>query len=99
MASLETTLTEISSGFNPAKYEDGTNLLAGTEFRDDGVRTTDWYVPAASKATLKWEEKWSSLRSRFERLVDQCRPIECVLIQSRTPAHARDKVGRPPGLE
>ena len=56
--------------FNPYKYEDGTNVLAGTEFLEETLRTADWYFPAKSKGAPKWEEKWLTLRSRFVRLVD-----------------------------
>ena len=78
------------------KYEDGTNVLAGTEFLAETSRTTDWYFPAESTAPPRWEGKWGALRSRFERLVDQYRPLESVLVQTRVPAHARDSVARPP---
>src|ERR1700735_5056605 len=85
-------------GFNPVKYEAGTNVLRGTKFFEEPMRTTDWYFPAESKASSKWEEKWLTLRTRFERLVDQYRPVESVLVQIRVPAHARDSVGHPPRL-
>jgi len=82
-------------------YEDGTNVLTGTEFRTHSSRTTDWYLPSESRASANWEERWNKLKARFETIVDECRPVETNLIQTRIPAFARDSIvppAIPPGL-
>ncbi|MBI2928822.1 MAG: hypothetical protein HYY24_24430 [Verrucomicrobia bacterium] len=69
--------------------EDGTNVAAGALFREEfGSRVLPWYNPAEGRAPRNWRDKWTTLRSRFERLIDECRPQECVLVQRRIPAYA-----------
>lgn len=71
--------------------EDGTNVAAGTQFLElDARRVLPWYNPAEGKASPNWKDKWLTLRSRFERIIDECRPVECTIIQSRLPAYAAD---------
>lgn len=79
-------------------YEDGTNVPVGTEFIEVVPQTSDWYRPGESNAPSKWEERWATLRTRFERIVDKCRPLECLLVQDRVPAHAPESVDVKPLL-
>lgn len=68
-------------------FEDGTNIPAGTPFLTEFTsRVLPWYEPAKSTAPENWREKWERLRLRFERLIDEREPVECVLVQSRIPA-------------
>ncbi len=70
-------------------FEDGTNVAVGTRFREEfGRRVLPWYIPADGKAPRNWKDKWTTLRSRFDRIVDECCPQECVLVQRRIPAYA-----------
>jgi len=66
-------------------YEDGTNVPVGTPFLEARRVVSNLYVPAESKAPSDWVAWWSRLRARFEKLRDECRPIECVLVQKHTP--------------
>ena len=69
-----------------SKFEDGTNIKAGTAFREEfGTRVLPWYMPAKAKAGRQWEHNITKLRSRFERVIDECCPVECVLLQWRIP--------------
>ncbi len=69
-----------------SKYEDGTNIVAGTAFREElGTRVLPWYIPARAKAARQWERNLTKLRSRFERVIDECCPVGCVLLQWRIP--------------
>jgi len=68
------------------EFEDGTNVAAGTQFREEAAGTdVPWYHPAKSKAPSNWKDKWATLRSAFERLIHEYCPVECVLIQHRLP--------------
>ncbi len=69
------------------EYEDGTNVPRGTPFFVQVSRTTDWYRPAESKSFAEWNERWARLRTRFEQIVDECRPIACALIEKRIPEY------------
>jgi len=75
-----------------AKYEDGTNVLAGTKFQELSSITSEWYRPSESVAPTNWQRNWTSLRRRFEAVIDSCRPVECSFVQTRIPAYARDAV-------
>lgn len=69
-----------------SKFEDGTNIAAGTPFREEpGTKVLPWYIPAQAKAARQWEHNIARLRSRFERVIDECCPVECVLLQWRIP--------------
>jgi hypothetical protein len=70
----------------PDEYEDGTNVRRGTRFVTREPRTKDWYLPSESMAPAGWVQRWESLRARLERIVDECLPVECVLIQKREPS-------------
>ncbi len=68
------------------RFEDGTNIKAGTPYREDyEMRVLPWYVPIKAKAGRQWQHNIEKLRSRFERLVDEFCPVECVLLQWRIP--------------
>lgn len=68
------------------KFEDGTNILAGTRFWEEpGTRVLPWYVPAKAKAARQWGHNITKLRNRFEHLIDECRPADCILLQWRIP--------------
>src|ERR1051326_2413947 len=73
-------------------YEDGTNVPIGTPFLVATRVVSDLYVPAESKAPSDWEERWIKLRTRFEALRDECRPIEGVLVQIHEPKNANDSI-------
>jgi hypothetical protein len=76
----------IGLGRDESDFEDGTNLAGGTPFRTEPERKTlPWYSPAESAAPANWKSKWERLRTRFERLVDDCQPLECLLVQKRHP--------------
>ena len=83
--------TELGIGpeelFGPkSKFEDGTNIAADTPFREEpGTKVLPWYIPAKAKAARQWEHNVTKLRSRFERIIDECCPVECVLLQWRIP--------------
>lgn len=80
-------------------YEDGTNILLGTpHFAEFTDRVLPWYNPAESVGSISWKEKWSALRSRFERLIDSNPAVECFLIQRRFPACGSDGNESPPRL-
>ncbi|MDB6066201.1 MAG: hypothetical protein JWR26_2409 [Pedosphaera sp.] len=69
--------------------EDGTNIALGTKFREENHgRVMPWYEPANSHAPERWKENWAKLRLRFEKLIDECGPVECVMIQRRIPKSA-----------
>jgi len=70
-----------------ARFEDGTNLSAGTQFRAELTsKVLPWYAPSGAKASSTWKHRWETLRSRFERIIDEFSPLECVLVQTRIPA-------------
>ena len=68
-----------------SSFEDGTNVAKGTPFWALGTKVLPWYDPAEGKASTDWKEKWARLRARFERIIDEYCPIECVLIQTSIP--------------
>lgn len=69
-------------------FVEGTNLPAGTPFLEEPTsQTLPWYLPAEGKAPGNWMDKWHRLRSRFERLIDDCQPVQCTLMQRRVPSH------------
>jgi hypothetical protein len=74
------------------KFEDGTNVIAGTEFSEIIPVTADWYRPSDSKVVHFHQEKWTSLRQRFQAIIDEFRPLECTLVQTRVPAFRRDSI-------
>jgi len=74
------------------ELEDGTNVIAGTEFTELISVTSDWYRPSDTKGSPFSEDKWIALRGRFERIIDDCRPVECLMVQMREPAYQRDQV-------
>ena len=80
--------TDLYDGESP--FADGTNLSRGTAYVTipiDGLgRALPWYIPAESKAPTNWKDKWLTLRSRFERLIDECIAVQCVMVQSRLPS-------------
>ncbi|MGD0259466.1 MAG: toll/interleukin-1 receptor domain-containing protein [Verrucomicrobiota bacterium] len=85
---MSTELDTVLEGLSPLKrkFEDGTNITAGTPFREEpGTRVLPWYIPAKAKAARQWEHNITKLRSRFERLIDEFCPVECVLLQWRIP--------------
>ncbi len=82
----------ITSPSTSDDYEDGTNIPRGTPFYFQSSRTTDWYLPSKSKASTGWKERWARLRERFEQIIDQCRPMSCVLIEKRIPAYPRNNI-------
>ena len=47
-----------------------------------------WYDPAKSQAPQNWKDKWAKLRARFDRIIDECSPFQCVLVQKRIPEYA-----------
>ncbi|MEI7730999.1 MAG: toll/interleukin-1 receptor domain-containing protein [Verrucomicrobiota bacterium] len=68
------------------QLEDGTNVTAGTSFQEEpGAKVLPWYIPAKAKTAHQWEHNLTKLRSRFERLIDEFCPVECVLLQWRIP--------------
>jgi hypothetical protein len=70
-------------------YEDGTNVALGTKFYALNWRKVlPWYTPAEGKAPLDWKDRWARLRTRFEKAIDECCKLECVMIQRRIPASA-----------
>jgi hypothetical protein len=69
------------------EYEDGTNVLRGTPFYVQLSVTEDWYRPDELKAPAAWKERWARLRARFEQIVDNCRPVACLLIEKRIPPY------------
>lgn len=71
----------------PGEYEDGTNVPRGTPFFVEVSRTRDWYRPDESKSLSGWKERWARLRERFEQVVDELRPMVCLLIEQRIPAY------------
>ena len=73
-------------------YEDGTNVPLSTKYLPATRVVSDLYIPVDSKAPSDWEERWTRLRTRFEGLRDECRPIECLLVQKHTPEYARARV-------
>ncbi len=83
--------TELDTGLaglldSKSKFADGTNIPAGTPFREEpGTRVLPWYFPAKAKPARQWEHNITKLRSRFERVIDECCPVECVLLQWRIP--------------
>src|ERR1044072_7811613 len=67
-------------------YEDGTNIARGTPYSIDPTsRVLSWYNPSESKAPSNWKDKWATLRTRFDRLVDECVAVEGVMIQPGFP--------------
>jgi hypothetical protein len=80
-----------AQGMNPLatsdEYEDGTNVTCGTPLFVQVSMTEDWYRPDESKSPAGWKERWGRLRARFEQIVDECRPITCLLIEKRIPAY------------
>lgn len=73
----------------PKLYEDGTNVASGTKFCEENWRRVlPWYNPAEGKAPANWKDRWTKLRARFEKIIDDCCTLECVLIQRRIPASA-----------
>ena len=88
MMNADSDLTLLPEGFFGLRspFEDGTNITAGTTFREEyGTRVLPWYVPAKAKPARQWEHNITKLKSRFERLIDECCPVECVLLQWRIP--------------
>ena len=85
---LPQNIKDLFDGESP--FEDGTNIPRGTAYVTvpvDGLgRALPWYVPAESKAPTNWKDKWLTLRSRFERLIDECIAVQCVMVQSRLPS-------------
>ena len=80
-------------------YEDGTNILLGTpHIAEFTARVLPWDDPTQSTASSNWKEKWSTLRSLFERLIDDYVPVECFLIQRRLPAFGLEGNELPPGI-
>ena len=68
-------------------YEDGTNIARGTLYKVEPTpKVLPWYNPSESKASPNWKDKWSTLRDRFDRLIDEYVAVECVMIQTRIPA-------------
>jgi nucleoside phosphorylase len=71
------------------EYEDGTNVPRGTPFCLQLSVTEDWYRPSESKCRARWRERWTRLLTRFDQVVDECRPVSCVLMETRTPAYPK----------
>jgi len=68
------------NGGNQQQFEDGTNIAVGTPYRLEFTsRILPWYSPEEAKASSNWKDKWITLRSRFERIIDECCPLECVM--------------------
>jgi hypothetical protein len=81
-------------------FEDGTNVAAGTAYIPEFTRQVlPWYLPGESKPAIDWQDKWRRLQSRFERIIDEGPPFECVLVQSRIPAFGNDPNDLPPGIQ
>ena len=91
-------LSNLAMLFNPEPaYEDGTNIARGTPYIAEPTgKVLPWYNPSESKALVNWKEKWSTLRARFDRLIDECIAVESVLVQSRIPAYGRQSNDFPP---
>lgn len=75
------------------EFEDGTNIPPGTAYWEEelGWKVMPWYVPSKSMAPNDWKENWRRLRSRLEKLIDSCQPLQCVLIQTRLPAYGAER--------
>lgn len=71
----------------PGEYEDGTNLRRGTAFYHQLGVTEDWYRPDESEAPADWKDRWIRLRVQFENIVNECRPVACLVIEKRSPAY------------
>ena len=82
----------LAMSFNPEPaFEEGTNIAVGTPYRAEFTqRVLPWYNPIESKSSTNWKDKWATLRSRFERLIDEYCAVECVLVQTRIPACGRE---------
>ncbi len=78
---------DVAAPARPDEYEDGTNVRRGTPFFVQVSRTEDWYCPDESKSAAGWKERWARLRARFEQIVDESRPMACLLIEQRIPAY------------
>tara|TARA_R110002049_G_scaffold137374_3_gene297424 strand:- start:418 stop:2532 length:2115 start_codon:yes stop_codon:yes gene_type:complete len=72
------------------KFENGTNIPEGTKYIYQISKTTTWYTPRESVAPANWQQQWDRLKNRFEKIIFQCRPIECTLLQTRVPGYTRD---------
>ena len=66
-------------------FADGTNVATGTDYVFSAMRTATWYLPRDSTALHNWEDHWKKLREHLENLVFATRPVECIMIQRRTP--------------
>lgn len=68
-------------------YADGTNLSYETQFVAGFTsRVLPWYLPSESVAPGNWEEKWDTVRRRFETVVDNLPPVHGRVKQTRVPA-------------
>ena len=84
---------------NQSQFEDGTNVIVGTKFREEpGSRVLPWYNPAEAQGILTWKEGFKSLRARFDRLTDEFCPAECFLVQTLVPACGVSPTASPPVL-
>ena len=64
---------------------DGTNVPQDTAFQFRLSKRGDWYLPQESHAPKGWESNWLRLRARLERLIDECRPVSCTVVDKRIP--------------
>ena len=70
----------------PTLCEDGTNVAFGTKFyMENSRKVLPWYNPAEGKVPSDWKHKWTKLRDRFEKIIDEGCKMECFLVQRRIP--------------
>ncbi len=81
------------------QFEDGTNVAIGTRFLEEplGRFGGSWYVPMQSKASGRWKENFTKLRTRFDRIIDEFCTTECFLVQTLIPAFDIAST-KPPGI-
>ena len=89
----------LHSGDGKPAYEDGTNIALSTPYRAEFTHSVlPWYNPVDSKPTTNWKDKWVTLRTRFERLIDKYCSVECILIQRQIPAYGLEHNDLPPNV-
>lgn len=67
-------------------FEDGTNVLVGTDYFYHELCTSDWFVPSDSVSTSRWREKLQRIQEQFYFIARNYRPQPALMVQSRVPA-------------